>query len=578
MPRDDGTAHGQAGQMRERAADAHARIADLAGDAVTCLPPKRAADLAAQLIAELPLRDRDDPSRLEEALGYALDLALFMPAPSGTTAADRFARRHKPSDAAEASALAALVQSRFRLLRAERREGPACWRMRDLASDESLLVHDEHLPADLDGMALAVRLCPLAGTHVMTGSRVPLDDAALAVAMDFIRPGRGLANPLRCAETVFRHALRHGVPAIPGLNLPPDDRVDAVEIDPIMALAELWVAGSEPSDEERQGVRAMASLATVLRALSGAEAARRSGQDRLGDAYLEIARLQIETIAYRSTIAGAPSLDAVAAAIDRAVALGMPAAVRDLFREIRGQLRAAPSDDADLDRLVQRIRALRAKTVEQGCTEAEAMAAAAKVAELLDRHGLSLSDVELQRQTCAGAGIETSRRRAGPIDDCVPAVAAFFDCRTWRETTPDGTLRHVLFGLPGDVAAAQYLYDLVDLAFETETVRFQATATYTELDAGGRRSATNSFRLGLARGICGKLCGLRQERERSLRSASGRDLVVAKAAVVDGELAKLGLSFRSAKASRRRVLADAYAAGQEAGAGFDYRPALAARA
>ena len=39
-------------------------------------------------------------------------------------------------------------------------------------------------------------------------------------------------------------------------------------------------------------------------------------------------------------------------------------------------------------KIAARIRALLAKTVENGCTEAEALSAAAKVAELLDRHDL----------------------------------------------------------------------------------------------------------------------------------------------------------------------------------------------
>jgi hypothetical protein len=39
---------------------------------------------------------------------------------------------------------------------------------------------------------------------------------------------------------------------------------------------------------------------------------------------------------------------------------------------------------AELDKLKTRIQALRAKTIDNGCTEEEALSAAAKVAELLD--------------------------------------------------------------------------------------------------------------------------------------------------------------------------------------------------
>ncbi len=41
---------------------------------------------------------------------------------------------------------------------------------------------------------------------------------------------------------------------------------------------------------------------------------------------------------------------------------------------------------AELDKLKTRIQALRAKTIDNGCTEDEALSAAVKVAELLDRY------------------------------------------------------------------------------------------------------------------------------------------------------------------------------------------------
>ena len=81
------------------------------------------------------------------------------------------------------------------------------------------------------------------------------------------------------------------------------------------------------------------------------------------------------------------------------------------------------------------------------------------MAELLDRYGLSLSELDLQRQACEGAAVETGRKRVGPVDECVPSVAAFFDCRVWGEKGGDGRLRYVFFGLPADVTAAQYIYD-----------------------------------------------------------------------------------------------------------------------
>ncbi len=215
---------------------------------------------------------------------------------------------------------------------------------------------------------------------------------------------------------------------------------------------------------------------------------------------------------------------------------------------------------ADARELLSRIEALRSRTTDRGCTEAEAMAAAAKVAVLLDRHGLSMSDLELQAQPCGRLALPTGRSRIGPLDDCAPAVAAFFDCRFWFETDAEGRLNQVFFGLPADLAAAAALMPLIAQAFETEANRFRA---------GRRRALHTSFVLGLSHGIQAKLAAMRTEREAALRPPFGRNLVLAKDSVVDAEMARLGLRFRFRNPAVRPVNADAFDAGHEAGQRID---------
>ena len=68
-----------------------------------------------------------------------------------------------------------------------------------------------------------------------------------------------------------------------------------------------------------------------------------------------------------------------------------------------------------LDRLKTRIQGLRAKTTANGCTEGEALLAAAKVAELLDRYDLSLTDVEIRAAPCERRDYETRRKKRIPL-------------------------------------------------------------------------------------------------------------------------------------------------------------------
>jgi hypothetical protein len=570
-------------------------IAGLALEALGFVPGDRIEQTARQWLARGGPPE-DDPRGLlvmADAIGLASDLALFTPSPSGTTAIDRLLRNRPAPSVEEAAAADALRRARFRLLRIEALEGEGTFRLSDLASGETLRLLDEGIPSDCVGLSLVARLAPIGdGRHVLAGPATPLDDAGMEVARGFVRPGgRGLSNAQRCAEAVYRHVVRHGGPEIPGLNRPPEGgpEEDGFPIGPedgeLDALAHGWAEldpGAEPPPDQVQMARGLAGPDALVDALVSSAMARDWGRDHLADAYARIALLQMETLRLREA-AGvfAVRLDAAAAAIDRAVVGGeLPPAVRALFDALRLRVGVAPSGgkgahDADLDRLVQRIQALRAKTVEQGCTEQEALAAAEKVAELLDRHGLSLSELELRRQPCEGIGIDTGRRRAAPIDDCVPGIAEFFDCRVWGEKAASGELRYVFFGLTGDVEAAHYLYDLIERAFETETERFRAGGIYGEALSRDRRSATNSFQIGLARGIRARLRELREAREAALRGSSGRDLVPIKASVVEDELAKLGLTLRArSRASRRYVLTDAYEAGHKAGKRFEYRPGL----
>ncbi len=363
----------------------------------------------------------------------------------------------------------------------------------------------------------------------------------------------------------------------------PADYGDADYFDPDptelgeLAMAWLELAGGPPHKELLAATRQSADLPTILDGLAAAVLSRDAGRADMGEAFERLLEVQLETVQRREATGDqALSLDAIARALDDNMRrLAWPERVRTLFETLRARVAGARrADDPGLERLVQRIQALRAKTVAQGCTEQEALAAAEKVAELLDRYGLSLNELEFKVQPCEGIGIQTSRRRMAPIDECIPAIAAFFDCRVWRECAEDGPFRYVFFGLRGDVAAAQYLYEMVERAFETETDAFRASEIYAAM-AGERRAATSSFQTGLARGISGKLQAGRAARDLAMRSASGRDLVPVKAAMVDEEMAKLGLNLTSRVMGRgRRVLTDAFEAGQAAGEQFEYLPAV----
>ena len=140
--------------------------------------------------------DPDDPDGCDviaEALMFALELATFTPSLSGATAVDRLVRQHKSAGRNESAALEALKQASFRLLRIKSLGRDGLVLVEDMATGKALSMLDRDIPMIATGMALAARLCPLPnGLFISLGPLTPLDEAALEVALGFVRPGKGL--------------------------------------------------------------------------------------------------------------------------------------------------------------------------------------------------------------------------------------------------------------------------------------------------------------------------------------------------------------------------------------------------
>ncbi len=503
----------------------------------------------------------------EVARFLAREIVSMTPSMLGSTAFDRLARAMKGRSGEDVQAVDLSRRSQFL---AGRLDGA---RFLPLGTGVArpMMVMPSSVP--LDGETVLGRFGVLAdGRLVPVGMLLALDGEAQGVAL-----GYGGKATVRRAEAVYQHMVRRGM-----ASLTPPEPVSPFdpESNPLDTVAADWAAADgQPEARFRARARDLIGPPVLTAALISVAVAGDIGDPRLARAYRAIAAFILEFMAAREANGSARGMmDRAAAEVEVAIRLGRCGSeTRALFVELRARAEMAARrkpgvESGDLDKLVARIQALRAKTVEQGCTEQEALAAAEKVAELLDRYGLSVSELDLRQQVCEGIGVETGRRRRGPIDDCMGSIAVFFDCRVWGETGPDGTIRYVFFGLPGDVQASVYLHDLIVLAFAGETAAYQRGAFYLGLDSGRKRSATTSFQAGLARGIVEKLESLR--RARDTQGSNGRDLVPVKQSIVEQELERLGLALRRGSATRRRVIKDAYEAGEEAGRKFEVRQGI----
>ena len=203
------------------------------------------------------------------------------------------------------------------------------------------------------------------------------------------------------------------------------------------------------------------------------------------------------------------------------------------------------SQTGELARVKARIKALAEKTVANGCTEAEAMAAAEMVGRLLERYALSMDEIEVRSARCVQAEVPLGGRRRRPIDGCVPAIARFCDCKVWlaraARQEPDDLAfdwtsldsRYVFFGFETDTVLATYLFTVIDRAVLTETAAFKGRNP--QLRAVRLRRASASFQHGIVARVAARLEGMHRAREAAVHAqrSTGTSLVPVKSRVVE---------------------------------------------
>lgn len=221
---------------------------------------------------------------------------------------------------------------------------------------------------------------------------------------------------------------------------------------------------------------------------------------------------------------------------------------------------------ADRAKLAARIRALLAKTVDNGCTEAEAIAAADLAKKLMDEYQLGLSDLEIEQEGVSQERPDRQRSFYNLQSRIANAVARFCECKVWLERG------HVVyFGLSSDAEFAKWLTAAL------ESFCWMKADEYLKANKRPGQSAAQSvkerttFLLGCAVRLVERLNAESEAREKTRSASTGRSLVVVKNAIVTREFAKLG--FRLRKQSRREQVGGSRAsfqAGMNAanGAGF----------
>ena len=210
-----------------------------------------------------------------------------------------------------------------------------------------------------------------------------------------------------------------------------------------------------------------------------------------------------------------------------------------------------------------RIKALTARTVARGCTEAEALAAAEMVGRLLERYALTMEEVDLRQEPCVQVEVPIGGQRRRPIDACVPAIARFCDCKVWLARS-ERQARYVFFGFETDTVLAAYLFAVIDRAVRTELLGFRQTRK--SLTGTALRRASASFQHGIAARVAERHETMHSDREAAVgaQRSNGTALILARHQVVEDAFraSKVRLHALPGLTLRRNA---AYHAGRAAG-------------
>lgn len=202
---------------------------------------------------------------------------------------------------------------------------------------------------------------------------------------------------------------------------------------------------------------------------------------------------------------------------------------------------------AGRDRISAIIRALRQKTVANGCTEGEAVIAAAKLAQILKDYNMTVDEAEL---------------RASPFDrhqelheDAVgerlwkpaSAIGELTGAQFWTSSAGVFPVQVNFFGFAHEVDVARYLIEICARAMRTEARR--QNAAYGLLVPAARRRKVNPFLDGMADRLRERILALKPP------PVTGTGIIVLRGALIKAEMSLIGINLQD-KRTRPSMDAD----------------------
>ena len=217
-----------------------------------------------------------------------------------------------------------------------------------------------------------------------------------------------------------------------------------------------------------------------------------------------------------------------------------------------------------------KINALLAKTVSSGCTQAEALQAAEKAAELMEVYEIEATELDIKDTTCVKVVVKQKKYGNARLTGFIVGIAELCGCRCW---TSNYSNEVTFFGFPQDTEIAEFLYETISTAILNELQTYKSSPEYAAEKANGYhgRSLTASFLNGIKGRIYDRLVQLAKakaaniETAKAAKGSTGRSLVLIKSDKVEEDFSDLGIKLTTTRSFSTVRSHGARAAGSKAG-------------
>lgn len=195
----------------------------------------------------------------------------------------------------------------------------------------------------------------------------------------------------------------------------------------------------------------------------------------------------------------------------------------------------------DKEKYANLVKALLAKTVANGATEEEALSAAYKARELMQKYQLTMADIDVKKE--GAAHVEREGFANSPEMQVIlilyPVLGKFTECRAWQN---HGGYKVNFVGMASDVMFAEWLLDMLCEFVARNTKEYMKD--YPRGNIGATKRAKVSFMIGCAERIRERLY---EEIERRPPPVTGTGLVVVKDALIKDKMNEMGIHLRPGK-------------------------------